>query len=122
MFRRLNNAGPLDMAAPLWSSGNARLGVLDAKCTRTTTRRCQQRSAVKSLESLQAQGNGERGHDAHEIRLLRQQRRRSNMGPKGTLMFAVMLAAATVAFLVSGSGLLALLAVAVLYPISFWLL
>jgi hypothetical protein len=37
-------------------------------------------------------------------------------------MFAVMLAAATVAFLVSGSGLVTLIAVAVLYPISFWLL
>lgn len=33
-FERLNNARPLDIAAPLCSSGNARLVVLDAKCTR----------------------------------------------------------------------------------------
>ena len=44
------------------------------------------------------------------------------MGPKGTLMFAIMLAGGAAAFHISGSMLVAALTVAVLYLISFLLL
>lgn len=45
----------------------------------------------------------------------------AEMGPKGTMMFAIMLAGATAAFLLSGSKILAVAAAVVLYPIAFFL-